>query len=122
MTLMLFVGFADAGLTAGGSTRRGKPLPLPLTVGSTQSPTGIAGPVYGYVSSTTGAACTQMAESALSSADATAAFIMCVMGVTGEKKVNCYRRVSMRELGDKNPKLPQNLNERIEQIGHEKRG
>jgi hypothetical protein len=28
----------------------------------------------------------------------------------------------MREQGDKNPKLPQNLNERIEWIGHEKEG
>lgn len=46
MTLTLFVGLFDRGLTAGGSTRRGKPLPLPLTVGSTQSATGIAGPVY----------------------------------------------------------------------------
>lgn len=46
MTLTLFVGLCDLGWTAGGSTRRGKPLPLPLTVGSTQSATGIAGPVY----------------------------------------------------------------------------
>jgi hypothetical protein len=76
MTLMLLVGLAPAGLTAGGSTRRGKPLPLPLTVGSTQSPTGTAGPVYGYVSSTTGAACTQMAKSAPSSAEAMVAFIV----------------------------------------------
>ena len=45
---MLFVGLADAGVTAGGSTRRGKPLPLPLMVESTQSLTGTSGPVYGY--------------------------------------------------------------------------
>lgn len=37
MTLMLLVGFSLVGLTAGGSTKRGKPLPLPLIVGSTQS-------------------------------------------------------------------------------------
>jgi hypothetical protein len=52
MTLILFVGLDEDGLTAGASTSRGKPLPLPLIVGSTQSPTGTAGPVYGYVVST----------------------------------------------------------------------
>jgi hypothetical protein len=77
MTLMLFVGLADAGFTAGGSTRRGKPLPLPLMVGSTQSPTGTSGPVYGYTVSTVrlvGDAATT-AESA-SSADKEFAFIV----------------------------------------------
>ena len=37
----------DAGVTAGPSTRRMKPFPLPVTVASTQSPIGMAGPVYG---------------------------------------------------------------------------
>lgn len=45
MTLTLLEGFFVEGFTAGGSTSLGNPLPLPLTVGSTQSPTGIAGPV-----------------------------------------------------------------------------
>jgi len=54
ITLMLLVGLLDDGTTAGGSTRRGKPFPLPLIVGSTQSPMGTAGPVYGYDSSTVG--------------------------------------------------------------------
>lgn len=49
---MLFVGFELAGLTAGGSMRRGKPLPLPLMVLSTKSPTGTSGPVYGNLVST----------------------------------------------------------------------
>ena len=53
---MLLVGLSETGVTAGGSTRRGKPLPLPLIVGLTQSPTGTSGPVYGYIVSTTGAA------------------------------------------------------------------
>lgn len=49
MTLTLFFGLFDLGLTAGGSTRRGKPLPLPFTVGSAQSATGTAGPVCARV-------------------------------------------------------------------------
>ena len=65
MTLMLLVGLAE-GLTAGGSTRRGKPLPLPLMVGSTQSYIGTVGPVYGYRSSTTGTAWTEVNASATS--------------------------------------------------------
>ena len=47
ITLMLLVGLSELGCTAGGIARRGKPLPLPLTVLSTQSPIGTAGPVYG---------------------------------------------------------------------------
>ena len=77
MTLMLLVGFFEVGATAGSSTRRGKPLPLPLTVASTKSlhrslsvnlkkkasnelvvkktyPMGMAGPVYGKRVSTSG--------------------------------------------------------------------
>ena len=49
ITLMLLVGFSELGCTAGGITRRVKPLPLPLMVLSTQSPIGTAGPVYGWL-------------------------------------------------------------------------
>lgn len=70
---MLLVGFADDGVTAGASTRRGNPLPLPLTVLSTQSPIGTAGPVYGYVVSTVGFAVAVNANAARS-AEAVAVF------------------------------------------------
>lgn len=72
---MLFVGFADDGVTAGASTRRGNPLPLPLMVLSTQSPIGTAGPVYGYVVSTVGFALAVNAN-AVRSAEAVAVFMV----------------------------------------------
>ena len=52
ITLILFVGLEQEGWTAGASTSRGKPLPLPLIVGSAQSPIGTFGPLYGYRVST----------------------------------------------------------------------
>ena len=81
MTLTLLVGLDDFGLTAGGSTSLGKPLLFPLTVLSTQSPTGIAGPVYGNRVSTSRAsisvgAASVVAKSAARSADAVVAFIL----------------------------------------------
>lgn len=81
MTLTLLVGFGDLGLTAGGSTSLGKPLPFPFTVLSTQSPTGMAGPVYGNRVSTSRAsisvgAASIVAKSAARNADAVVVFIL----------------------------------------------
>lgn len=92
ITFTLFVGFLDLGLTAGGSTRRGKPFPLPLTVLSTQSPTGTAGPVYGKRVSTSrfsksaGAACVVTIR-APRSADA----VFVLMPGDKERKKDRYR-------------------------------
>lgn len=89
ITLMLLVGFDDAGATAGDSKRRRNPFPLPLTVGSFQSPTGTSGPVYGYVSSTNwGTACTHTTASEPTSVDATLVLILNVAGLLGTG--NCY--------------------------------
>lgn len=88
MTLTLFVGFDVDGVTAGASTKRGKPLPLPLMVGSTQSAIGTAGPVYGYRKSTAflrsfGAALTEeAAKSAPRTAVCVVVFIVAVQADT----------------------------------------
>lgn len=75
MTLILFDGLLVAGLTAGLSIKRENPSALPLIDGSTQSPTGTSGPVYGNDWSTTGNAWIVVVGSAASIKNAVIVFI-----------------------------------------------